>query len=112
MKLTFQCLNEELNLDTAEIQNLAVSINNAIVGVPDVDQILADTADDLIKATDLKTRADAALNEAQQQLSSAESITEALSQAAVSQDAADIAVSQTQTDIDSARSDLGQVNKF
>ena len=108
--LQFQCLSAELDLNTAQIQGLAVNINNAIVGVADVDQILADTADDLITAEDLKTRAETVQAEAKAQLESAESVTRALSQAAVSQDAADLAVTQTRSDIDSARADLGQVS--
>merc|ERR1712141_683716 len=39
----------------------------------------------------------------------AENVTRSLSEAAVSQDAAEIAVTQTRQDIDSARSDLGQI---
>ena len=101
-----------MNLAPPEIQNLATGINNAIVGVADVDNILADTADDLKNAEDLKVRAESIQALARQQLSSAENVTEALSQAAVSQDAADIAVTQTRTDIDSARGDLGKVSKF
>ena len=105
-----QCLSAELDLDQSEIQNLAVNINNAIVGVADVDQILADTADDLNTAEDLKIRAEMIQSQAKEQLDSAESVTKALSQAAVSQDAAELAVTQTRTDIDSARADLGKVS--
>lgn len=110
--LANECLTAEMNLDQTEIENLAVNINNAIVGVAEVDQILADTADDLITAEDLKVRAETAQAEAKAQLSSAENVTKALSQAAVSQDAADIAVTQTKSDIDDARSDLGSVINF
>jgi len=86
-----------------------MNINNAIVGVANVDQILQDTADDLITAEDLKTRAETVQAEAREQLDKAENVTQALSQAAVSQDAADLAVAQTRADTNLARADLGQI---
>lgn len=92
-----------------QIQELAENINNAIGGVADVDQIIADTTDDLQAAQDLKARAELVRSEAKAQLDSAENVTNALSQAEESQNAADIAVTQTRDDIDRARADLGQV---
>ena len=89
---------------------MAVDINNAIVGVPDVDQILADTGDDVIDAEKLKDDAENVKNEAKTQLQIAEKIIEELGKADVSQDAAEVAVGQTRTDIDSARTNLGQVS--
>ena len=108
----FQCLDAELAQDQAEIEKLAVDINNAIVGVPDVDQILADTADNVLMATDLKNEAEAVQKEAKTQLDIAEKIIRELSNAAVSQDAAEEAVIQTWNDIDSAGTNLGQVSHF
>ena len=102
-------MDAELAQDQAEIEKLAVDINNAIVGVPDVDQILADTADNVLMATDLKNEAEAVQKEAKTQLDIAEKIIRELSNAAVSQDAAEEAVIQTRNDIDSARTNLGQV---
>lgn len=107
--LAEECLNAELNLDESQIQDLAVQIEAAIENVADVDKILAETADDLRIAQDLKARAESVQTEAKAQLSSAESVTTNLSQAAVSQDAANDAVAQTRNDIDSARTDLGQI---
>ena len=43
------------------------------------------------------------------ELLKAENVSKALSQAEESQNAADLAVTQTRSDIDSARADLGQV---
>ena len=103
-------MDAELAQDQAEIEKLAVDINNAIVGVPDVDQILADTADNVLMATDLKNEAEAVQKEAKTQLDIAEKIIKELSNAAVSQDAAEEAVIQTRNDIDSARTNLGQVS--
>ena len=105
-------MDAELAQDQAEIEKLAVDINNAIVGVPDVDQILADTADNVLMATDLKNEAEAVQKEAKTQLDIAEKIIKELSNAAVSQDAAEEAVIQTRNDIDSARTNLGQVSYF
>ena len=110
--LADECLTAQLNLGDGEIEDLAAKINNAVVGVPDVEQILADTADDLERARALKTRAESVRDEAIAQREVAESVTQSLSEAAVSQDAADIAVTQTRQDIDSVRSDLGQVYLF
>ena len=105
-------MDAELAQDQAEIEKLAVDINNAIVGVPDVDQILADTADNVLMAGDLKNEAEAVQKEAKTQLDIAEKIIRELSNAAVSQDAAEEAVIQTRNDIDSARTNLGQVSYF
>jgi len=107
--LANECLSAELNLDQDAIEQMAVDINNAIVGVPDVDQILADTGDDVINAEKLKNDAEAVKTEAKTQLEIAEKIINELSKAAVSQDAAETAVGQTRTDIDSARTNLGQI---
>ena len=111
-RFLFQCLDAELAQDQAEIEKLAVDINNAIVGVPDVDQILADTADNVLMATELKNEAEAVQKEAKTQLDIAEKIIRELSNAADSQDAAEEAVIQTRNDIDSARTNLGQVSYF
>ena len=101
-------MSAELNLDQSEIERLAVGINNAVVVVPD--EILANTADNVEMAENLKNDAEAVQNEAKTQLDIAEKIIKELSNAAVSQDAADLAVVQTRNDIDSARTNLGQVS--
>ena len=106
-----QCLDAKLNLDQNQIENLASDIENAINGVADVEQILTDTAEDITTAEDLKARAEAIQIEAKAELDRAESVVKNLSEADESQNAADIAVSQTRNDIDSARADLGQVRK-
>ena len=51
-------MSAELSLDSTEIENLAGQINDAISGVMNVEQILDETADDVKKAGDLKTRAE------------------------------------------------------
>ena len=98
-------------MDQNQIENLASDIENAINGVADVEQILTDTAEDITTAEDLKARAEAIQIEAKAELDRAESVVKNLSEADESQNAADIAVSQTRNDIDSARADLGQVRK-
>ena len=105
-----KCLSAELLLDQDYIDQMAIDIQNAIVGVPDVDQILADTGDDVINAEQLKNDAEEVKTEAKTQLDIAEKIIKELSNAAVSQDAAETAVCRTQNDINSARTNLGQVS--
>ena len=53
-----KCMSAELSLGSNAIQDLASQINDAISGVMNVEQILADTADDVQKAGDLKSRAE------------------------------------------------------
>ena len=102
-------MDAKLNLDQAEIQDLATEINAAIGDVSEVEQIITETADNLAFAQDLKSRAEDAELQAKAELAKAEKVAEDLSQAEESQNAADDAVTQTKQDIDSARSDLGQV---
>ena len=103
-------MDAKLDLDQAEIQDLATEINAAIGDVSEVEQIITETADNLAVAQDLKSRAEDAELQAKAELAKAEKVAEDLSQAEESQNAADDAVTQTKQDIDSARSDLGQVN--
>ena len=105
-------MDAKLNLDQAEIQDLATEINAAIGDVSEVEQIITETADNLAVAQDLKSRAEDAELQAKAELAKAEKVAEDLSQAEESQNAADDAVTQTKQDIDSARSDLGQVNIY
>ena len=102
-------MDAKLDLDQAEIQNLATEINAAIGDVSEVEQIITETADNLAVAQDLKSRAEDAEMQAKAEFAKAEKVAEDLSQAEESQNAADDAVTQTKQDIDSARSDLGQV---
>ena len=102
-------MDAKLDLDQAEIQNLATEINAAIGDVSEVEQIITETADNLAVAQGLKSRAEDAEMQAKAELAKAEKVAEDLSQAEESQNAADDAVTQTKQDIDSARSDLGQV---
>ena len=51
-------MGAELSLDSNAIEDLAGQINEAISGVMNVETILAETADDVMKAGDLKARAE------------------------------------------------------
>ena len=51
-------MGAELSLDSNAIEDLAGQINEAISGVMNVETILAETADDVRKAGDLKARAE------------------------------------------------------
>ena len=105
-----QCVEEEMDLSTAEIEELADKINSAISGVSNVDQILDDTNDNLTKAKELKDNAEVIRDEALQQLEKANNITRDLSAAVEAQNIADQKIQTTQTDIDSARKDLATVS--
>lgn len=99
-----------MDLDSSEISGLAQEINSAIDSVTNVDQILAETADDLSRAQELQQRADRTKQNAEEQLKHAEEVTNFLSQAVEAQNKADISIQSAQEDIDSARKDLSQVS--
>ncbi|WP_233530803.1 hypothetical protein, partial [Gelidibacter salicanalis] len=63
-----QCLAAEMDLDSSEISDLAGEINVAINSVTNVDQILAETSDDLRRAQELQRRADYTQQNAEEQL--------------------------------------------
>eukprot|EP00094_Tigriopus_californicus_P009037 TCALIF_08711-PA protein Name:"Similar to LanB1 Laminin subunit beta-1 (Drosophila melanogaster)" AED:0.08 eAED:0.08 QI:0/0.86/0.81/1/0.86/0.87/16/623/1807 len=108
-KLADECLAAEMDLDSSEISGLAQEINSAIDSVTNVDQILAETADDLNRAQELQRRADFTKQNAEEQLKHAEEVTNFLSQAVEAQNMADISIQSAQEDIDSARKDLSQI---
>ena len=67
-----ECLNAEMTMDAAQIQDLADQINEATASVTDVDKINQETAAPLRTAEDLKNRADQAKKDAETQLARAE----------------------------------------
>ena len=102
-------MNAEMTMDNAKIEELAGNINNAISGVSNVDEILAETSGDLSRAETLRDSAVSIREEAEKQLAIAENVTKHLSEAVEAQNQADIRIQATQTDIDSARVDLSTV---
>lgn len=101
----------ELNMDPAKIAELAEKINVAIEGVANVDEILADTSDDLARAQVLSESAKRAKELADEQLKHAEKVTQDLSLAVEAQNRADVDIQATQTDIDSARKNLAKISE-
>jgi chromosome segregation ATPase len=102
-----ECLQAEMTMDTAEIQDLANEINKATGSVTDVDKINQETAGPLQKAEDLKAKADEAKMKAAAQLARAENVTKSLGDAEEAQHAAEEAINSALGDISSARKDLG-----
>ena len=70
-----ECLGAEMNMDAAQIQDLADQINEATASVTDVDKINQETATPLRNAEELKMRADQAKKDAEAQLARAENVT-------------------------------------
>ncbi|XP_040566371.1 laminin subunit beta-1 isoform X1 [Lepeophtheirus salmonis] len=109
-KLANECLAAEMSLDASEIQNLAGQINEAISSVTNVDQILQETEEDLLKAQSLQVRADDTRVRAASQLEEATRVTSSLSNAVEDQNKADIAIQEASEDIIAARSDLEKIS--
>lgn len=102
-----ECLGAEMNMDAAQIQDLADQINEATASVTDVDKINQETATPLRNAEELKMRADQAKKDAEAQLARAENVTKSLGDAEEAQNAAEEAIQSALADIASARKDLG-----
>ena len=98
-----------MELESSEIVDLAEQINTAIDSVTNVDQILASTSADLQRAEELKRRANASQERAEQVLDQATSVTSNLADAVEAQNKVDLAVQAAQGDIDTARKDMSQV---
>ena len=54
------CKGMEISLDPKQIEELALEINRTIAGLKDIDRILEETKDAVLRANDLKIRADLA----------------------------------------------------
>merc|ERR1711983_689267 len=102
-----ECLGAEMNMDAAQIQDLADQINEATASVTDVDKINQETATPLRSAEELKMRADQPKKDAEAQLARAENVTKSLGDAEEAQNAAEEAIQSALADIASARKDLG-----
>ena len=106
----FQCLAAELRLNDITISNIATEINNAIENVADVEGILGDTREDLLRVQTLADASKQAESYAKDELTKANKVTDDLSKALEAQNTADVSIQATQTKIGSAREDLAQVN--
>ena len=109
MNFSFQCLAAELRLDDSTISNIANEINNAIEKVTNVEGILGDTRQDLMRVQNLAEASKQAEEYANKELEKANKVTDDLGKALEAQNTADVSIQATQTKISSAREDLAQV---
>jgi len=105
-----ECLGATMELDNSQIQNIADQINSAIVSVTDVNKINADTEGPLDEAETLKNEADLARAAAAEQLARAVNVTNSLGQAETAQQEAQEAITQANTNIETARRDLAEID--
>merc|ERR1712029_1160277 len=108
-QLAKECMEKDLDLDNAAIQQLAGQINDAISGVSNVDAILDETKEDLQRAEDLSRNTKRIRENAELQLQKADNITNDLGRALEAQNDADNKIQSANGDIDSARTDLGLI---
>ncbi|CAH1782676.1 unnamed protein product [Owenia fusiformis] len=104
-----QVLDLVISLKPEEIRNLSRQINETITGLTDIDAILDATRDDLLKAKNLKERADKAKENADAIRDTANEILELLKQAREAQDIATEAIDAANEDIDNAEKDLTSI---
>lgn len=90
-------LNKGISLRPEQITDLARRINDTIQSLTDIDVILLETADDLASANALKARADVAKNAAQDILTVAQQVSDALAVAQEAQDQAETAIQTADT---------------
>ncbi|XP_066997490.2 laminin subunit beta-1 [Anabrus simplex] len=107
--LAQEVLKKNIHLQPEQITELAQQINETIASLTDIDTILADTADDLTLANNLKKQADAAKMAAVGVLDTAEGVVKALDEAKEAQDKADSAIMKANDDISAAETDLYQI---
>ncbi|KAK2178481.1 hypothetical protein NP493_542g02038 [Ridgeia piscesae] len=101
-----EVLAMSISLQPEEIRDLARQINETIRGLTDIDTILAETKGDLERANDLKARAGATKEGADNVLDTAQRVLEALKRASEAQDAARNAIAKAEEDIMKAEEDL------
>ena len=98
-----------MRLDDSTISNIANEINNAIEKVTNVEGILGDTRQDLLRVQNLAQESKKAEQYANKELEKANKVTDDLGKALEAQNTADVSIQATQTKISSAREDLAQV---
>ena len=98
-----------MRLDDSTISNIANEINDAIEKVTNVEGILGDTRQDLMRVQNLAQASKQAEEYANKELEKANKVTDDLGKALEAQNTADVSIQATQTKISSAREDLAQV---
>ncbi|XP_059469528.1 laminin subunit beta-1 isoform X2 [Neocloeon triangulifer] len=107
--LAQEVLSKKIQLEPAQISDLAQEINNTIASLTNIDDILAETSDDLLAANNLKVDSDAAKAEAEEMLERAKKVVEDLAEAASTQGLAEAAIEKANKDISTAEKDLTQI---
>ena len=98
-----------MRLDDSTISNIANEINDAIEKVTNVEGILGDTRQDLMRVQNLAQASKQAEEYANKELEKANKVTDDLGKALEAQNTADVSIQATQTKISTAREDLAQV---
>ena len=98
-----------MRLDDSTISDIANEINDAIEKVTNVEGILGDTRQDLMRVQNLAEASKQAEEYANKELEKANKVTDDLGKALEAQNTADVSIQATQTKISSAREDLAQV---
>ncbi|GAB6026920.1 laminin beta [Chamberlinius hualienensis] len=104
-----ETLEKGIKLRPEEITNLAKQINDTIASLTNIDQILAETADDLARAQALKKQADDAKKDAEDVFNTAKKVAKALEDAKDAQDKAKAAIDKANDDINNAEANLAQI---
>lgn len=99
----------DIKLRPDEITDMAKQINDTIASLTDIDDILAATAEDVARAEDLKKRADAARDDAEDVFNTAKKVADALDDAKEAQKKAREAIDNANNDIEAAENDLAQI---
>jgi len=108
-KLARQTKEKNIELQPEQITELAHNINSTISSLTDINTILADTAEDLEVAQQLKAQADMAKAGAENILTKAQEFLDTLGQAESTQELIKVAINNTNNNITQAKLDLTQI---
>ena len=107
-----QCFLAENRLKKIKVCCEKEQVTIVLVNIPDAEQILEDTDEDLAKARELRQEAVEVQTEAQTQLDKVNNITGDLGSALEAQYDADQNIQRANADIDSARENLSKVSNI
>lgn len=107
--LTNETLNMNIKLKPDQIKDLVTKIKNTLHSLTNIDDIIKETSPSLGKAVNLKNSADDAKKKAQDFLTSASRVIEALNDTKKAQDKAKTAINKAKSDINTAEKDLTEI---
>ncbi|KAF4532826.1 hypothetical protein B566_EDAN002677 [Ephemera danica] len=108
-KVASEVLKKNIQLQPAQITELAQKINDTIASLTNIDAIIAETSEDLDNANQVKKDAGDAKDGAEDVLQTAQRVVDALQEARDAQDKADEAIEKANDDIATAEKDLTQI---